>query len=87
MVILTDGVPNPAPGSVALEKAAAARQAAIKLFTVGLGSDADGALLRAMASVPEWYYEAPSADDLMAIYSGLPEYLPCGRIPTGQESG
>jgi Ca-activated chloride channel family protein len=78
MVILTDGVPNPVPGSVALEKAAAAKQAAIKLFTVGLGSDADGALLRAMASVPEWYYVAPSADDLMAIYAGLPEYVPCG---------
>jgi Ca-activated chloride channel family protein len=79
MVVLTDGIPNPVPGSVALEKAIAAKQIGINLFTIGLGSDVDGALLRGMASVPEWYYEAPTADALMAIYSRLPEYVPCGE--------
>jgi Mg-chelatase subunit ChlD len=78
MVILTDGVPNPVPATVALDKASAARQDGISVFTIGLGRDVDGELLRAMASLPEWYYEAPTADDLLAIYSGLPEYVPCG---------
>jgi hypothetical protein len=78
MIVLTDGIPNPVPGAVALEKAEAAKNGGANVFTIGLGNDVDGGLLKAIASAPEWYYEAPSPDELMAIYARLPETVPCG---------
>jgi hypothetical protein len=61
-----------------LAKAVAAKDGGITVFAIGLGRDVDGSLLRAIASTPGMYYEAPSADDLLAIYSRLPETVPCG---------
>jgi Mg-chelatase subunit ChlD len=87
MIVLTDGIPNPVPGSVALQKATDAKRAGIYLFTIGLGSDVDRSLLSAMATEPEAYYEAPTADDLVAIYARLADQVPCGPEAYWPRSG
>ena len=47
------------------------RDAGILLYTVGLGADADAALLREIATQPDYYYQSPTPADLAAIYTRL----------------
>ena len=77
MIVLTDGRANPVPVSVAENQARQAKDAGIVIFTIGLGGDLDTDALRAIASRPEWYYTAPSADELAAIYRGIAVAIPC----------
>lgn len=77
MIVLTDGRANPVPVSVAEDEARHAKDAGIVMFTVGLGSDLDTNALRAIASRPEWFYTAPSAEDLEGIYRGIAVEIPC----------
>lgn len=70
IVFLTDGkhtVSNP-PLSNLDGVLAAVQAAGIEVFAIGLGSDADQATLRRIASDPSHYYYSPSADELEAIY-------------------
>jgi Mg-chelatase subunit ChlD len=75
MVLLTDGQSN---ASLALAAANTAKQAGTVIFTIGLGPDADANLLRQIASRPEYYYFAPTPDDLEAIYLAIAGQVGCG---------
>jgi Mg-chelatase subunit ChlD len=84
MVLLTDGLPNrvpPGPGSTmeetVLARAASARGAGTRIFTVGLGlpDDVLRGLLAGVAGSPLDYYYAPDAADLAGIYRQI-----AGRI-------
>lgn len=77
MVILTDGVNNPEPVAEALERAARAKADGIRIFTVGLGEEIDAQALRDIASRPQDYYFAPSAQDLARIFDDIGRTIPC----------
>jgi len=68
IVLLTDGQSEPASARAA---ANAAKAAGTLIFTIGLGEDADHALLRELASAPDAYYYAPTGADLAAIYAEI----------------
>jgi hypothetical protein len=78
IILVTDGHNTGIGGNAAVR--AVAQQihtAGITLITVGLGSDADEALLREIASSPELYFPAPNADELVDIYKEIARYIPC----------
>lgn len=93
LILLTDGMPNrvptPAAGGSQEDTVLAAAQRAkdleISVYTIGVGRpDAPDLadrinphLLRAVASAPSMYYEAPSAEDLKTIYSEIGRHLTC----------
>jgi len=78
VVLLTDGQPagGTAPGTLA--QAAAIRAAGTFVFTIGLGADADGGLLVAIADDAERYSYAPDQGALERIYRTIAWSLPCG---------
>lgn len=77
MIVLTDGLPNPVGPNEVLSRADAAKGDGVLLLTIGLGAKVDYGLLRALASEPSLYFDAPTADDLEAIYRSLLTSLPC----------
>lgn len=77
IVLLTDGRSNPDPSQMALDAAALAKAAGIRVFTVGLGQDVEQEVLRAMASRPEDYFYAPDGEDLGTIYDAIAVAIPC----------
>jgi hypothetical protein len=79
MIVLTDGLANPVPASVAVSKALVARGDSITIFTIGLGRDHElnVAELREMASKPDYYFHAPDGEDLLAIYDQIAAEIPC----------
>ncbi len=84
-VLLTDGVQTGGPAA-ALAAAERARSAGVTLYTIGLGADADGATLAAMAADPRRYRIAPDSADLAAIYADIARDIRCpggGRWPGG----
>ncbi len=68
IVLLSDGGSD---ASSATDAANAAKAAGYRLITIGLGSDADHALLQAMASQPGDYYFAPDATQLSQVYTSI----------------
>jgi collagen type VI alpha len=79
LVLLTDGRANPEPAEVAVERAAAAKADGITVFTIGLGNELDFDALARIASRPEFFYHAPDAADLAAIYAAIAVTVPCPR--------
>ncbi len=79
LILLTDGLANPVPASVAVENAARAKAAGITIFTIGLGQpcELDMEELTAMASKPVYFYWAPDGEDLLAIYRTIASEIPC----------
>ena len=77
LVLLTDGRANPIGPEVAVARAGEAKAAGITVFTIGLGEDLDVAALGAIASEPGYFYHAPDAADLAAIYRAIAVELPC----------
>ena len=77
VVLLTDGRPSEGTEARALQLAALARASDVSLFTVGLGTDADGAFLGALARDSSYAYLAPRGEDLTAIYRRIAVSLPC----------
>ena len=84
MVLLTDGLANkpngpgygeyPADVAYALAKAAEAAAAGIKIFTIGLGTNGEinQTMLQNIATTTGGqYYNAPTQNDLQAIYSTI----------------
>jgi len=79
LVVLSDGLPSPSTPGEALAAAAAARGEGITIDAVGIGDDADPALLAAIAGDPTRYHRAPDAEDLAAVLAGLAIVPPpCG---------
>jgi Mg-chelatase subunit ChlD len=88
VLLLTDGLPNrvpPAedgrPETTILRAADEAKRAGIRIYTVGLGQQVQisADLLRAIASTPGMYREAPDASALRSIYTELAGVVRCER--------
>lgn len=76
-VLMTDGRPDQGTVPAILESAGAIKGLGMRLYTVGLGADLDRDLLRQVASGPGYYLEAPSGDDLGALYRSLAVNVGC----------
>ena len=76
-VLMTDGRPDQGTVPAILESAVAIKGGGMRLYTVGLGADLDRDLLRQVASGPSYYLEAPSGDDLGALYRSLAVNVGC----------
>jgi VWFA-related protein len=71
IVVFTDGLENDSTHTTS-ELVSAAKAANVPLYTIGLGSDADGTYLTTLAqSTGGSYYYAPNASDLLAIYNTI----------------
>ncbi len=68
IALLTDGRQDADP-TLAEAEAAAARAAGLRLFTIGLGDDVDGAFLARLAGPTGRFYAAPTPAELAAIYT------------------
>ena len=68
LVLLSDGQSDAA---AAEQAAAQIQQQGVVIHTVSLGSDADRALMEALASSPSNYHHAPSAADLSDVYRAI----------------
>lgn len=77
LILLTDGRSNPQPASEAVARAAAAKAAGIRLYTIGLGADLDEAALREMVSGEGAIFHAPSGAELAGIYREIAVDIPC----------
>jgi Mg-chelatase subunit ChlD len=77
IILLTDGRSNPRPISEAIEEATTAKRAGIIVFTVGLGNEIERGALQQIASKPHFFYHAPEAEDLSAIYESIAVEVPC----------
>jgi Mg-chelatase subunit ChlD len=77
LLLLTDGKSNPRPMSEAVRAAQVAKARGVLVFTIGVGEDLDEAGLAAMASQPAYYYRAPDAAALEAIFRAVAVTIPC----------
>ena len=77
IVLLTDGEQSGAPVATAVAAGLRARQAGIFVFTIGVGSGADLALLAQLAGDPRRAYSAASEENLGAIYREIAGAIPC----------
>lgn len=77
MILLTDGQPNGSDEAAVLDQAARVKALGITIYTVGLGTDVNAALLRQVATTPDRYYFSPSTDELIAIYKRIADTLRC----------
>ena len=79
LILLTDGLANPVPVSVAVQRAASAKADHITIFTIGLGQTTalDALELAQMATRPEYFYLAPDGEDLIEIYRTIAVEIPC----------
>ena len=82
MILLTDGVQTGTPGEE-LRAAAEVRAAGVRLYTIGLGADADGAALQEMAGDGARYHFAPDSADLARIYAEIASDILCPAPPGG----
>ncbi len=74
IVILSDG--NSDVNS-AIAAAAQAREASVRIISIGLGAAANTALLQSLVADPGDYYYAPTSADLPAIYQAIGRELSC----------
>lgn len=77
MIVLTDGRPNGESSDATLAAAAAAQEAGIRVFAIGLGTDVDFSLLSRIASQRDYFYQAPDGEQLALIYQDIVEEIPC----------
>ncbi|MFN8422125.1 MAG: VWA domain-containing protein [Anaerolineae bacterium] len=77
IVLLTDGEPTGATPDEVRAAAARAKGAGMLIYTIGLGSSVDAALMRDVATRPAWFYSAPDTADLAAIYASIAFEIPC----------
>lgn len=75
IVVLTDGLTG--DPAAARRAAAAARDAGITLYAVGLGETVDEAVLRDMAGAPSRYFHSPDGADLRGIYLDIARMAGC----------
>jgi len=68
LILLTDGQPTTGDPIPAANQA---KQQGMYIITIGLGADVNKDLLRAMASSPNDYHDAPESVELNAIYQGI----------------
>ncbi len=71
IVLMTDGVPFDITGLATVAAADRARYADITMFTIGLGEDVNPNLLTVLATDPAFYFFAPTAEELEAVYETI----------------
>lgn len=76
IVLLTDGIQTGGSGAE-LETAREARDAGVRLYTIGLGDDAHEPMLIEMASNRSCYYFAPNSSHLRKIYGEVARDIEC----------
>ncbi len=92
LVLLTDGVANlpekkgdaSYPETSALMVGEQMKTAGIHIFTIGLGKDVNQNFLRSLASASDDFYLAPSADQLVDIYTRIATKI-CTKKPASIE--
>jgi Mg-chelatase subunit ChlD len=92
IIALTDGVATRPekkgdakyPESFALAVAKQAKEKGSRVFTIGLGKDLNQEFLKQVATSPEDFYLAPTADQLEAVYREIGTKM-CKRLPTALE--
>ena len=77
IILLTDGEPTGATPDEVRVAALRAKGAGMLVYTIGLGTSIDVALMRDVATKPEWFYSAPDTADLAAIYGQIAFEIPC----------
>jgi hypothetical protein len=81
LVVLSDGLPSPSTPADVLAAAARVRGNGIAIDAVGIGEDADPALLAGVTGDPTRVHRAPDAEDLAAVLAGLAVVPPpCGGV-------
>jgi len=77
MVLMTDGIPNPATPQTVLDAAQAARNQAVTIHTVTFGTAADQNLMQQVATIGEGdHYHADNAQDLRDIFREIGLTIP-----------
>ncbi len=77
IILLTDGIPNGTTHREVIARAVEARAGGVEVFTIGLGSNVDPALLASVATDRHHRYLAPDGEDLAAIYRAIAAVIPC----------
>jgi hypothetical protein len=79
IILLTDGIHNSSPNGDqdVRDQAAALGARGSLIYTIGLGSSIQEALLREVATTPDGYFASPSSEDLADIYNRISEQIPC----------
>jgi uncharacterized protein YegL len=80
IILLTDGQQSGAGNDAVIAEAVAAKAEGAVIFAVGLGPDADNALLQQIVSNPSYYYYAPSGSQLSEIYQYISRALACPNL-------
>lgn len=80
IVLLTDGQPTGVTPAEVLAAADKAKAAGIRIYSIGLGSDLDAALLRMVASGSAYFFLAPSTNELQAIYANIATTIQCANL-------
>jgi TolB protein len=80
IVLLTDGQQNPAGNDPVIAQANAAKAEGAIIYTIGLGTDVDAALLQQIATSLDHYYYAPTSADLEHIYQQISASIVCPDI-------
>jgi YVTN family beta-propeller protein len=80
IVLLTDGNPTGVTPADVLVAADKAKTLGIKVYSIGLGSDLDAALLRMAASGSSYFFLAPSTNELQAIYANIATTIQCANL-------
>ena len=71
IVLLSDGLPTAETKSNVLYNATQVKNAGTRVFTVGLGTDADPALLAGVASSPGDFYFTTNSSQLTALFNAI----------------
>lgn len=79
MILLGDGQQD-GSNQLVLDEANLAKAEGAIIYTIGLGAGADQALLMAVATSPEYYYYAPTGNDLAEIYALISTALACPNL-------
>jgi Mg-chelatase subunit ChlD len=82
MILLTDGIQTGTPGEE-LRAAAEVHAAGVRLYTIGLGADADATALQQMAGESSRYRFAPDSADLARIYAEIAGDILCPAAAGG----
>lgn len=77
LILLTDGKPEGTDMATVLSQAILTKGAGITIYTIGLGNDVNGALLKDIATTDGHYYSAPSTANLNQIYQEIAGSLSC----------
>jgi Mg-chelatase subunit ChlD len=77
VILLTDGRQDGGDASLVLGESSALKRAGALVYAIGLGTDVDEDLLRAVASAPGMFLTSPTGNALAAIYASIAYELPC----------